>query len=94
MTKTEYEEALYTAKLIVSKRVADWAVSHHAIVELAKALVLTDEALALNMDKALKTAFPGPAKPKGGLAAIAGKWPGDETIEELELALNGMKQED
>lgn len=45
MTKTEYEEALYTAKLIVSKRVSDWAVSHHAIVELAKALVKADDLL-------------------------------------------------
>lgn len=30
-------------------------------------------------------------KPKGGLAAIAGKWPGDETDEEIEEALNAVR---
>lgn len=115
MNKTEYEEALYTAKLIVSKRVSDWAVSHHAIVELAKALEKADEQLktvatslreivarrervtqknggpntADGSDgryaraRAALEALDAPEKPKGGLAAIAGKWPGEESGEEM-----------
>ncbi len=45
MKNADYEEAVYTAKLVVSKRVSDWAVSHEAIVVLATALVKADERL-------------------------------------------------
>ena len=34
---------------------------------------------------------PAPPKPKRGVAAIIGKWPGDETDEEVEAAIAEMK---
>lgn len=39
MSQSEYNEAVYLAKLIVSGRVPDWSVSYDGIKQLANALI-------------------------------------------------------